>query len=148
MPHANAVLRKARSRFRRQTPAHPVGRENSETDAVGDVVEGRNLMLHAVARPGTRRTADRKEAAAAKRTHHHELGAGFIVVGSLNGLGRILKNSPQNPFAHGIREGIALFNEILLECVRDDVRRSGCCLIGRHREGIGRIQNGGLRKEI
>ena len=105
-------------------------------------------MLHAVARPGTRRTADRKEAAAAKRTHHHELGAGFIVVGCRNGLGRILKNRPQNPFAHSIREGIAFFNEILLECVRDDVRRSGRCLIGRHRDGVGRIQNGGLRKEI
>ena len=98
VPHVHAVLEKLVHGLVPQSEFHPVGRQDRQALAVGDVVEGAQLVLHGMHAPG-------HAAAAVQSTvdgpagRPHQVGAGLVVVRLIVGDGAVLDAGLQHALA-------------------------------------------------
>ena len=90
-------------------------------------------MLHPVAGPGGRGTAERQKPAAAERARGQNLGPGFIICGVFDRDRAEVRHRAEHRFAEAVREHIAVPHDVLLERVRHDVRDPGRRLVRGHR---------------
>ena len=122
--------------------AHPVGGQDGQAHAVGDVVEGGKLVLDGVNAPG-HGLAHVQKAIDGPGGAPHEVGPGLVVVGSLQGLGAVVDAGLQNGLRHAVRQIGGLNGaEIVLKGMGHDVRRAGRRLGSRQRAGVGGVQDG------
>jgi len=124
---------------------HPSGGENRKAQSVGDVVNGRQLVLHRVAAPRLA-LATVDEAVDGPGGGPHQVCTSLVVVRLLHGYGSIPDDGSHQHFHEAVKHLQVLVHvEVDLDDVGQDVGRATGSLIGADRVGIRGIEEGYLR---
>ena len=113
-----------------------------------DVIVRGQGMLHAMARPQGTAVAEGENAVAGKCTVEHHLGTGGVILRILDALAAVHHEALKRCLHHAVVKDRGLLAEILLHDVVDGVSAAGSRLLLRHREGVGRIEDGCLREKM